>query len=105
MRRKMLKGYRTLRIEIARNWESDLGYKMEKKLLGTEKPVRTFRQMEQYSSRVLSFVWKKTVVPLGNQMEQFFPLAILGNKPRISPRGMVRKCDEANDSMVFQSLR
>ena len=35
---------------------------------------------------------EKTVVPLWNQMERFFPLVILGNKPRIS-RGMVRDCD------------
>ena len=36
---------------------------------------------------------KKTVVPLLNQMERFFPLVILGNKPRISTRSMVRECD------------
>ena len=36
---------------------------------------------------------EKTVVPLWNQMERFFPLVILGNKPRISTRSMVRECD------------
>ena len=36
--------------------------------------------------------WKK-VVPLWNQMERFFPLVILGNKPRVSPRSMVREFD------------
>ena len=35
----------------------------------------------------------KTVVPLWNKMEWFFPLVILGNKPRISTRSMVRECD------------
>ena len=35
----------------------------------------------------------KTVVPLCNQMERFFRLEILGNKPRISTRSMVRECD------------
>ena len=45
-----------------------------------------FRQMEQC-------VWKKTVVPLWNQIERFFPLVTLGNKPLISARGMVRECD------------
>ena len=36
---------------------------------------------------------EKTVVPLWNQMERSFPLVILGNKPRISTRSMVRECD------------
>ena len=36
---------------------------------------------------------EETVVPLWNQMERFFPLVILGNKPRLSTRGMVRECD------------
>ena len=52
-----------------------------------EKLVRIFHQMEQC-------VWKKTpAVPLWNQMERFFPLVILGNKPRISPSFMVSACD------------
>ena len=48
---------------------------------------------------------KNTVVLLGNQMERFYPLVILGNKQRISPRSMVRKCDEANGSVIFRSFR
>ena len=36
---------------------------------------------------------QKTVVPLWNQMEWFFPLVIWGNKLRISARSMVRECD------------
>ena len=32
-------------------------------------------------------------------MERFFPLVILGNKPCISLRSMVRKCDEENGSI------
>ena len=62
----------------------------------------------KWNSTVLErfpFVWEKTVVALGNQMEWFFPLAILENKPGISPRGMVRKCDEANGSVIFRSFR
>ena len=27
-------------------------------------------------------------------MGRFFPVVILGNKPRISPKSRVRKCDE-----------
>ena len=42
----------------------------------------------QFSS--VFHLYGKTVVPLGNQTEWFFPLAISGNKPRISPRNMVR---------------
>ena len=38
-------------------------------------------------------IWKNTVVPLWNQMQWFFPLVILGNKPRIPSRSMVRECD------------
>ena len=36
---------------------------------------------------------EKTVVPLCNQMERFFPMVILGNKPRISTRSIERECD------------
>ena len=59
-----------------------------------EKQERIFRQKEQYNFRAFSICMKWTVVPLWNQMEQFYPLVILGNKPRISPRSMVRECDE-----------
>ena len=48
---------------------------------------------------------EKTVVSLWNQMERFFPLVILGNKPRISTRSMVREAvTEANGSVIFRSL-
>ena len=40
--------------------------------------MRIFSQMEQYNSRALSICMDKTVVPLGNQMERFFPL-VTGN--------------------------
>ena len=48
---------------------------------------------------------EKTVVPLWNQMEWFFPLVILGNKPRVSPRSMIHECDETNGSVIFPSFR
>ena len=62
------------------------------------------RSMQSYER--IPFMWKnrwqfsvrwnsaygKIVVPLWNQMERFFPLVILGNKPRISTRSMVREC-------------
>ena len=41
-----------------------------------EKPVRIFRQMEQYNSRAPPICMVKTVVPLRNQKERFFPLII-----------------------------
>ena len=44
---------------------------------------------------------KKPVVPLGNQIERFLPLAILGNKPRFSTRNMGHECDKANNSVIF----
>ena len=50
------------------------------------KPVRIFRQMEQHNCRVLSNGMEKTVVPLWNQMERFFPMVILG-KNRVSHEG------------------
>ena len=48
---------------------------------------------------------KKTVVPLGNQMERFFPLGNFGKKARNSPRSILRKCDEANGSVIFRLFR
>ena len=48
---------------------------------------------------------KKTVVPLWNQMEWFSQLVILGSKPRVSPKSMVRECDEAYGSVIFRSFR
>ena len=70
-----------------------------------EKPVRIFRQMEQHNSRAFFICMEKTVVPLGNQTKRFFPQAILGNKPRISPRIMVRECVKANGSVIFRLFR
>ena len=42
---------------------------------------------------------EKTVVPLWSQIEQFFPLVSLGNKPHMSTRSMVRECDRGKWSV------
>ena len=54
--------------------------------LGRRSPkVKRFRQVwkkNAFGSHGTAFIgMRKTVVPLGNQMERFFLLAILGNKP------------------------
>ena len=46
----------------------------------------------------------KTVVPLWNQMERYFPLVIWGNKPRISTKSMVASVTESNGSVIFRSF-
>ena len=70
------------------NFRSDL---LEQEKWSSLSAVYLYEKTEQTNQKPEN---KQTIVPLENQIERFFLLAILGNKPRILPRSTVRKCDE-----------
>ena len=50
-------------------------------------------------------LYRKNSCSIGESNGTVLSTDNLGNKPRISPRSMVRKCAEANGSVIFWSFR